>query len=29
MMIIKPEGLIPASRRRRELHEAEEIKHTE
>ena len=29
MMIIKPEGLIPASRRRRELHEAEEQKHTE
>jgi branched-chain amino acid transport system permease protein len=26
MMIIKPEGLIPASRRRRELHEAEETK---
>ena len=26
MMIIKPEGLIPASRRRRELHEGEEAK---
>jgi len=26
MMIIKPEGLIPASRRRRELHEGNEIK---
>ena len=26
MMIIKPEGLIPASRRRRELHEGDEIK---
>jgi len=26
MMIIKPEGLIPASRRRRELHESEEKK---
>jgi branched-chain amino acid transport system permease protein len=26
MMIIKPEGLIPASRRRRELHEANELK---
>jgi branched-chain amino acid transport system permease protein len=26
MMVLKPEGLIPASRRRRELHEAEEIK---
>jgi branched-chain amino acid transport system permease protein len=26
MMIIKPEGLIPASRRRRELHETNEIK---
>jgi len=26
MMILKPEGLIPASRRRRELHEAEETK---
>lgn len=26
MMIIKPEGLIPASRRRRELHESEEEK---
>jgi len=26
MMIFKPEGLIPASRRRRELHESEEIK---
>jgi branched-chain amino acid transport system permease protein len=26
MMIIKPEGLIPASRRRRELHEGEAIK---
>ena len=26
MMIIKPEGLIPAARRRRELHEGEEIK---
>ena len=29
MMIIKPEGLIPASRRRRELHESDEKKHTE
>jgi branched-chain amino acid transport system permease protein len=29
MMIIKPEGLIPASRRRRELHETNEIKSTE
>jgi len=29
MMILKPEGLIPASRRRRELHEADEKKHTE
>jgi hypothetical protein len=29
MMIIKPEGLIPASRRRRELHEAQEQKPTE
>ena len=27
MMIIKPEGLIPASRRRRELHESDEVKH--
>ena len=26
MMIIKPEGLIPASRRRRELHEGNEVK---
>jgi branched-chain amino acid transport system permease protein len=26
MMIIKPEGLIPASRRRRELHESDEKK---
>jgi branched-chain amino acid transport system permease protein len=26
MMIIKPEGLIPASRRRRELHEGEALK---
>ena len=26
MMVIKPEGLIPASRRRRELHETDEIK---
>ena len=29
MMIIKPEGLIPASRRRRELHETNEVKHTD
>jgi branched-chain amino acid transport system permease protein len=29
MMIIKPEGLIPASRRRRELHETNEIKSTD
>ena len=29
MMIIKPEGLIPASRRRRELHETNEIKPTD
>ena len=29
MMIIKPEGLIPASRRRRELHETNEIKPAE
>jgi branched-chain amino acid transport system permease protein len=29
MMILKPAGLIPASRRRRELHEADEKKHTE
>jgi branched-chain amino acid transport system permease protein len=27
MMVLKPEGLIPASRRKRELHEANEIKH--
>jgi branched-chain amino acid transport system permease protein len=29
MMIIKPEGLIPASRRKRELHENNEIKKTD
>jgi branched-chain amino acid transport system permease protein len=29
MMIIKPEGLIPASRRKRELHETNEIKPTD
>jgi branched-chain amino acid transport system permease protein len=29
MMIIKPEGLIPASRRRRELHETNEKKLTD
>ena len=29
MMIIKPEGLIPASRRKRELHETNAIKSTE
>ena len=27
MMILKPEGLIPAARRRHELHEGDEIKH--
>jgi branched-chain amino acid transport system permease protein len=27
MMVLKPEGLIPASRRRRELHEFEEKAH--
>jgi branched-chain amino acid transport system permease protein len=26
MMVLKPEGLIPASRRRRELHEADKRK---